>query len=253
LVLGFVLALATAAGAHTELDPDEGGPGLQLEVRLHVENERSGAGTVKVELALPASPAIPIVAIPEVAGWTASQLAAAEGTGPRVVWEGGPERDAADLPIVLGPLPATEQRLQFKVLQTYEDGEIVRWIDDWPAGAPEPANPGPVLDVVADGPGTVPEAVPTTVTTASATTAPGVTTGLAATTTATTTAAPAATTAATAPGTTAATATAATAATPTTAPTGDDDDGNTLAFVAVGVLLLAVVGLVVRSARRPSR
>ena len=51
-------------------------------------------------------------------------------------------------------------RLQFKALQTYSNGEIDRWIEDWPAGAPEPDHPAPVLEVVTGGPGTPPGDAP---------------------------------------------------------------------------------------------
>jgi hypothetical protein len=169
------------------------------------------------------------------------------------VWQGGPAGDAVELPITLGPMPEAEQRLQFKVLQTYDDGEIVRWIDDWPAGAPEPANPGPVLDVVVGGPGEVPDASATTApTTTGATVATTASTAPGASSTATS--APSATTTATTSTATTATTAAPTTATVSTTSTGGDDGGsNTWAFVAVGAMLLAVGGLVWRSARRPSQ
>ena len=37
----------------------------------------------------------------------------------------------------------------FPALQTYANGEIVRWIDAPVAGGPEPENPAPVVDLVA--------------------------------------------------------------------------------------------------------
>jgi hypothetical protein len=88
----------------------------------------------------------------------------------------GPDDDPV-LPFSIGPLPRAGGRLQFKVLQTYSNGEIDRWIEDWPAGAPEPEMPGPVLDVT---PGAAPAssaaptstAPPTTTVTTAATTPP---------------------------------------------------------------------------------
>jgi hypothetical protein len=90
----------------------------------------------------------------------------------------GSSADDLRLPITLGPLPDQAGRLQFKALQTYADGTVVRWIDDWPEGAPEPDSPGPVLDLVAGGPGSIPA------TTAPAAGAPTTTTAAAPTTTA---------------------------------------------------------------------
>jgi hypothetical protein len=64
--------------------------------------------------------------------------------------------------LTIGPLPDSEGRMQFKVLQTYSDGTEDAWISDWPVGAPEPDKPGPVIDLVAGAPGTIPELTTTT-------------------------------------------------------------------------------------------
>ena len=100
------------------------------------------------------------------------------GPATGVTWEGGPNPDDVMLPITLGPLPDQPGRLQFKVVQTYDNGTVDRWIDDWPEGAEEPLNPGPVLGLVPGAAGTIPAttappttAAPTTTTTA-ATAAP---------------------------------------------------------------------------------
>jgi hypothetical protein len=45
----------------------------------------------------------------------------------------------------MGPLPTDTDQLVFKALQTYDNGEVVRWIDAAPQGAPEPEHPAPVL------------------------------------------------------------------------------------------------------------
>ncbi|MGH9117499.1 MAG: exodeoxyribonuclease VII large subunit [Acidimicrobiales bacterium] len=109
-------------------------------------------------------------------GWSATLVGGALG-GPAtgVTWVGGPAPDDLRLPITLGPLPNEAGRLQFKAVQTHDNGEVHSWIEDWPAGAPEPASPGPVLDLVAGGPGSIPPTTaPTTTTTT--TTAPTTTT-----------------------------------------------------------------------------
>jgi len=49
------------------------------------------------------------------------------------------------------PAPVGAGRLQFKVIQTYDNGEEDAWIADWPLGEEEPTAPGPVIDIVADG------------------------------------------------------------------------------------------------------
>jgi hypothetical protein len=71
--------------------------------------------------------------------------------------------------VSLGPLPQVDQ-LVFKALQTYSDGDIVRWIEVPAAGA-EAEHPAPVLKLAkATSAGTVPAA--NTSTTTSTTTDP---------------------------------------------------------------------------------
>jgi hypothetical protein len=99
------------------------------------------------------------------------------GPATGVTWTrpSGPNDESPVVALRLGPLPTTPGRLQFKLLQTYSNGAVHRWIDDWPEGAEEPEMPGPVLDLVAGGPGEVPP--PTAATTAAPTTgAPATTT-----------------------------------------------------------------------------
>jgi hypothetical protein len=78
--------------------------------------------------------------------------------------------DDVELPIRLGPLPDEPGRLQFRTVQTYDNGEVDRWIDDWPEGAPEPPAPGPVLDLVPGGPGGIRATTASSITTTASTT-----------------------------------------------------------------------------------
>ncbi|MGH8984445.1 MAG: DUF1775 domain-containing protein [Acidimicrobiia bacterium] len=132
-------------------------------------NERADAGTTTVQLLFPEGTPVTVVDLPAVAGWAATVDGGTLGqpaTG--VTWTrptAGPGEDP-QLPLTLGPFPAEPGRLQFKVIQTYSSGEIERWIDDWPAGAPEPEMPGPVLDLQPGAAGEVPASTtPTTSTT----------------------------------------------------------------------------------------
>jgi periplasmic copper chaperone A len=49
-----------------------------------------------------------------------------------------------EFPVSAGPLPATD-KLVFKALQTYSDGNVVRWIEEPGADGKEPEHPAPVL------------------------------------------------------------------------------------------------------------
>jgi len=200
---------ASVAWAHSGFEPHSVRAGDVADLVLSLENERTDAGTVKLDLRFPEGQPLIVVAVPAAAGWTATVQGGAigsEATG--IVWErptAGPDDDPA-VTMRLGPIPSGAEQLQFKVLQTYSNGEIDRWIDDWPAGQPEPDAPGPVLEVT-----------------------PG-----AATTTPPTTIAPATTTATTAP--------AATTTTAAPTPSDDDDDSNTGLIVAAIVIVVLLGG-----------
>ena len=151
------MAAASTALAHSEFDVVEVAPGSIVSLNLFVENESDSAGTTMVELRFP-EPLI-IVELPSVGCWSVEPVdgtVGAEAIG--VVWTRPTAEPTEDpiLPLTIGPLPGTEGRLQFKVVQTYSDGSEEAWIDDWPAGEPEPPHPGPILDLVAGAPGTIP-------------------------------------------------------------------------------------------------
>lgn len=206
-VVVLVLA-AVPASAHNEFEPAEAAPGSVVDLKLFVENEQPAAGTSKVQLQFPQP--ITIAALPAVPGWTATPVDGKVGSpATGVLWQGTPSREDLRLPIKLGPLPATPGRLQFKTIQTYDNGEVDRWIADWPKGASEPDNPGLVLDLVPGAAGQIPA---TTVTTAATTT------------------------------TTASTPT--TLATDESAAknTSNDDDSRPLPWVLGGIVVLALIG-----------
>ena len=155
VILGLMMAVlgqATAAWAHSEFDPGTVEVGSTPALNLNVENEQSDAGTTGVQLIFPDGTPITVAGLPPVAGWTSTvQGGAVGGTATGITWTrptGSPAENPA-LPLTLGPLPDSAKRLQFKVLQTYSNGDVERWIEDWPAGAPEPDKPGPVLEVQA--------------------------------------------------------------------------------------------------------
>jgi hypothetical protein len=65
----------------------------------------------------------------------------------KITWSGGkiPPGSFEDFDVSMGPLPTDTDELVFKALQTYDNGEVVRWIDTAPEGAPEPEHPAPVV------------------------------------------------------------------------------------------------------------
>jgi hypothetical protein len=154
-----VLLVAGPAWAHSEFDPGEAGTGNVVALELSVENEQADAGTTQVQLFFPEGVPVTLVDLPAVAGWSTTIDGGAIGSPvTSVTWSrptASPDENPL-LPLTIGPMPADPVRLQFKALQTYANGDVDRWIEDWPAGAPEPDHPAPVLEVVTGGPGTAP-------------------------------------------------------------------------------------------------
>jgi len=69
----------------------------------------------------------------------------------RITWAGGRigpgEFDEFD--VSMGPLPDDTDELVFKALQTYDNREVVRWIEEAGPGGEEPEFPAPVLRLTA--------------------------------------------------------------------------------------------------------
>jgi uncharacterized protein len=166
-----LLVGAAPAGAHVEFEPSAAAPGSIVTLTLHLANERDDAGTTAVDLRFPDGQPLVVAELPPTPTWTATVQGGALGepaTG--ITWQRDPAAASpADDPVLnlrLGPLPAASTRLQFRLLQTYANGEVDRWIEDAPAGGAEPEMPGPVLDLQPGAAGDVPPpttAAPTTV------------------------------------------------------------------------------------------
>jgi uncharacterized protein YcnI len=148
IVTGVVVLIAGPAFAHVEIerDGDVGADGV-VATTLHVPNEETNAGTVKVELVFPESPALNVATPGAVNGWTATVQKTPSGQVTGVTWIGGPltgDQEVA-FPLSLGTIPANVKTVEFKALQTYNNGTVVRWIEVTPAGGSEPEHPAPVL------------------------------------------------------------------------------------------------------------
>lgn len=52
-------------------------------------------------------------------------------------------------PVSVGALPEDADQLVFKAIQTYDNKEVVRWIEEPTAGGEEPDSPAPVLKLTA--------------------------------------------------------------------------------------------------------
>jgi uncharacterized protein YcnI len=148
IVTGVVVLIAGPAFAHVEIerDGDVGADGV-VATTLHVPNEETNAGTVKVELVFPASPVLETAMPGVVTGWTATVQKSPSGAVTGVTWTGGPLTgdQEVEFPLSLGTIPANVKTVEFKALQTYNNTTVVRWIEVTPAGGAEPEHPAPVL------------------------------------------------------------------------------------------------------------
>ncbi|MFC4034079.1 YcnI family protein [Streptomyces polygonati] len=161
-----VLLAAVPAFAHVTVTPDTAAKGAYSTVSFKVPDEEDSANTVKVEVNLPTDHPIASVSIEPVPGWTAqvtttklaTPMKTDDGTVDQAVskitWSGGKIAPGQfqQFPVSLGPLPADVDSLSFKALQTYDNGDVVRWIEIPQAGQPEPQNPAPTLKLTAAEP-----------------------------------------------------------------------------------------------------
>lgn len=156
-----VLGLAGPASAHVTVNPTEAKQGGYGRFAFRVPNESDTASTTKVEVNLPENAPVGSVSTMPVPGWTVtvekrkvdppievhgSQLTEAVS---KLTWTAAPNGgvkpgEFQEFPVSMGPLPQTD-RMVFKVLQTYSDGNISRWIEEPTPGGEEPENPAPVL------------------------------------------------------------------------------------------------------------
>ena len=153
------LAIAATASAHVTVSPTSLPQGATAELTFKVPNEESKANTVELQLQIPTAYPIAQVLAKPVPGWTitehtvtlAKPLTTDDGTFTSAVdeidWTGGsiPPGEYQDFQISVDPLPTDTTQLVFKAVQTYSDGDIVRWIDLTTGSDPDPEHPAPVL------------------------------------------------------------------------------------------------------------
>lgn len=169
VIAGAALLVFTSAGvasAHVTIGPDvtaKGGSDVELTFR--VPNEEAAANTTKVEVVFPTDHPITGVLPEPTPGWTVAVTNAAlpkpvttdDGTVTEAVseitWTGGALAPGQyqGFRVMLGKLPDDASQLVFKAVQTYSDGDVVRWIDLAQAGQPAPEHPAPVLTLTGTG------------------------------------------------------------------------------------------------------
>jgi len=154
-----LVTLISTASAHVTANPGTAQQGGFTKISFRVPNERDTASTTQLEISFPTDHPIAFVSTRAIPGWTSTVQKAkldkpiktddgeiSEAVS-KITWSGGKISPGSfeDFDVSMGPLPTDTDELVFKALQTYSNGEVVRWIDTAPEGAPEPEHPAPVV------------------------------------------------------------------------------------------------------------
>jgi uncharacterized protein YcnI len=163
-----VLLFAVPALAHITVSPGSAQPGSTIVLTFHVPNEEASAYTTRVDMQIPTDHPIAQLLVRPVPGWTisvrtvtlAKPLVTDDGQFTQavseVIWSGGKIAPGQfqDFSLSADPLPQGVSQLTFKTIQTYSNGDVVRWIDVPQPGQAEPDHPAPVLLLTAGASGT---------------------------------------------------------------------------------------------------
>jgi uncharacterized protein len=166
LAVGFG-TFALPASAHVTVSADRAVKGGYATLTFKVPTEEDNANTTKLEVDFPADHPFAEVSTQQKSGWDIAVVKTALATpmtnddGAQVTqrvasitWT-AKSTDAAikpdqfdTFPISVGPLPTDTDSLTFKALQTYSNGDVVRWIEQSAPGGPEPEHPAPSVTLV---------------------------------------------------------------------------------------------------------
>jgi periplasmic copper chaperone A len=150
---------AVPAFAHITVTPGSAQAGSAAVLTFHVPNEESKADTTGVDVQIPTGHPIAQLLVQPVPGWSisvktitlAKPIVTDDGQFTQavseVIWSGGriAPGQFQDFSLSADPLPQGVSSLTFKAIQTYSNGDVVRWIDVAQPGQPEPDHPAPVL------------------------------------------------------------------------------------------------------------
>ncbi len=123
------LWVPATASAHVTVHPNVIPEGAFAVLDLRVPNESDKADTTKVQVQMPAGFEFLSVAPPP--GWEADVVRDGKEVS-EVTFSGGriPPGQFLEFPMSAGVPGASGDTLTFKAIQTYSDGEVVRWIGD---------------------------------------------------------------------------------------------------------------------------
>lgn len=160
---------AVPAAAHVTVNPDTAEKGDYAKLTFRVPTERDNASTTKLEVTLPEEHPLSSVSVKPHPGWDYEiatekldqPVDQGEGREPlteavrTITWTADDKAAAIEpgefdeFDVSVGPLPENADQMIFKAVQTYDSGEVVRWIEISGEGAEEPEHPAPILKLTA--------------------------------------------------------------------------------------------------------
>lgn len=168
LVFGAIALMAAPAWAHVSVSPSSAPAGGFATLTFQVPNETDDATTTKLEVQFPQDHPIADASVQALAGWKI-EVTKKKLTTPVTTDEGDTLDEAVNtitwtasagqgIPpgffeqfLVSVGLPGEGDTLAFPAVQTYSNGDVVRWIERAAEGGPEPENPAPTLTLTAGG------------------------------------------------------------------------------------------------------
>jgi uncharacterized protein YcnI len=162
-----VVAAGGVASAHVSAhSPDQPAKGGDAEIVFRVPDESDSAGTVKVEVDFPTTTPIADADLKPVPGWTGevstTKLPQPVNMGKfsvdtavqSIVWTAAAGTkinpgEFQEFAISVEGLPTNTDALVMPAVQTYDNGDVVKWDQQTVAGQAEPEHPAPSLALAA--------------------------------------------------------------------------------------------------------
>jgi uncharacterized protein DUF1775 len=140
-------ALALPAGAHVQVEAVPGAPGaVDAVLKITAAAESATSGIAKLDVvADPAIGADQVTLVDGPAGW---KITPGTQTGFALEGPALPKGEDAKVSVRVKTLPNAPQ-VVFKVLQSYSDGEVERWIELPGPDGQEPDKPAPIVKLAA--------------------------------------------------------------------------------------------------------
>jgi len=136
ITISVTVLLAASAFAHVRVSPRESAAGATERYTMRVPTERQSP-TIRIELEIPAQ--VTVLSTAPAAGWKIEEKKDSQGKITGVIWSGGSIPFAEYKEFVFeAKNPSTEAKIDWKVIQIYEDGTRSEWTG--PEGSRSPSS-----------------------------------------------------------------------------------------------------------------